>query len=116
MEWKTGATIDRVVAGGHGKGNGLHQLSCPTYAIVDEDSLFVCDQGNHRVMLWRSRGDKSGEVFVDKIYCYGLALDDQGWLHIKLEATNRIFSQKLLSTLTRIKNFSYGNPLKNKWR
>ena len=40
-----------VVAGGHGKGAGLHQLNGPQRIFVDADqSVYVSDTGNHRVM------------------------------------------------------------------
>ncbi|CAF1097833.1 unnamed protein product [Adineta steineri] len=51
-----------VVAGGNGQGNQLNQLNIPTFIIVDEDqSVYVSDQANHRVMKWR-KGAKQGTV------------------------------------------------------
>ncbi|CAF1188827.1 unnamed protein product [Adineta steineri] len=42
-----------VVAGGNGKGNQLNQLSFPTFMFIDEDqSVYVTDRDNHRVMKW----------------------------------------------------------------
>ena len=50
---KGGDKKGTVVAGGHGKGEGLHQLNFPTYLFVDSQStLYVSDNNNHRVMKW----------------------------------------------------------------
>ncbi|UJR07420.1 hypothetical protein I4U23_011706 [Adineta vaga] len=43
-----------LVAGGNGKGNQRNQLNSPTFIFVDKDqSLYVSDRENHRVMKWR---------------------------------------------------------------
>ena len=40
--WKRGDQNGTLVAGGRGEGDNLNQLSCPTYAFIDEDySLYV---------------------------------------------------------------------------
>jgi sugar lactone lactonase YvrE len=42
-----------IVAGGNGKGDQFNQLNSPTYLFIDEnDSLYISDQNNHRVMKW----------------------------------------------------------------
>ncbi|CAF4227134.1 unnamed protein product [Rotaria socialis] len=62
MQWKNGDTTNgQVVAGGQGKGNGLHQLDRPTDVLIDKetDSLIICDYGNRRVRyLYVSDGEK----------------------------------------------------------
>ncbi|CAF1369392.1 unnamed protein product [Adineta steineri] len=51
-----------VVAGGNGKGDQLNELNLPTFIFVDEDeSVYVTDQGNHRVMKWR-KDAKEGTI------------------------------------------------------
>ncbi|CAF1382001.1 unnamed protein product [Adineta steineri] len=51
-----------VVAGGNGYGNQLSQLDRPTYIFVDEDeSVYVSDSSNHRVMKWR-KDAKEGRI------------------------------------------------------
>ena len=43
----------RIVAGGNGKGNKLNQLNNPTYIFIDgEETIYVSDRLNHRVMKW----------------------------------------------------------------
>ncbi|CAF4975471.1 unnamed protein product, partial [Rotaria magnacalcarata] len=86
MQWKNGNTTNgRVVAGGNGKGNGLNQFYCPTDVLIDKetDSLIICDQGNGRVVRWsRRRGTTQGEVLIDTIGCFGLAMDEQRYLYV----------------------------------
>ncbi|CAF2122312.1 unnamed protein product [Rotaria magnacalcarata] len=86
MQWKNGDTTNaQVVAGGNGKGNGLHQLDRPTDVLIDKetDSLIICDAGNRRVVRWSRRsGTTQGEVLIDNIKCWGLAMDEQRYLYV----------------------------------
>jgi len=51
-----------VVAGGHGFGDGPHQLACPGgIHVTDGGVLYVSDEANDRVMRWR-KGAKEGET------------------------------------------------------
>ncbi|CAF1407459.1 unnamed protein product [Adineta steineri] len=62
--WKIGEYKNEgvVVAGGNGKGDQLNQLNRPGFIFVNEDqSVYVSDQDNHRVMKWR-KGAKEGIV------------------------------------------------------
>ena len=53
--WQTHAV---TVAGGHGNGNGTHQLSSPHGLFVDEDqTVYIADYANHRIMGWRADAD-----------------------------------------------------------
>ncbi|CAF3782840.1 unnamed protein product, partial [Rotaria socialis] len=86
MQWKNGDTTNgQVVAGGNGEGNGLHQLNCPIDVLIDNetDSLIICDQRNERVVRWSLRsGTTQGEIFIDNIYCFGLAMDEQRNIYV----------------------------------
>ena len=85
MEWKRGATSGTVLAGGNGMGNRPDQLNWPTDLIFDKetDSLIICDRDNRRVARWSRRiGARRGETIIDKIDCYGLAMDDEGSLYV----------------------------------
>ncbi|CAF4167810.1 unnamed protein product, partial [Rotaria sordida] len=75
----------QVVAGGHGQGNRLDQLNEPTDVLIDKemDSLIICDPGNRRVVRWSRRsGTTQGEILINNIDPYGLAMDDQRYLYI----------------------------------
>ncbi|CAF3243629.1 unnamed protein product, partial [Rotaria socialis] len=84
MQWKNGDTTNgQVVAGGKGEGNGLHQLNGPSDVLIDKetDSLIICD--DKRVVRWSRRsGTTQGEILIDNIDCYGLAMDDQRYLYV----------------------------------
>ncbi|CAF1308038.1 unnamed protein product [Rotaria sordida] len=80
-----GDTNGQVVAGGHGQGNRLDQLNGPTDVLIDKetDSLIICDRDNRRVVRWpRRNGTTQGEILIDNIRCWGLAMDDQRYLYI----------------------------------
>ncbi|CAF2853640.1 unnamed protein product [Rotaria sp. Silwood2] len=80
-----GDTDGQVVAGGNGEGNGLNQLNHPTDVLIDKetDSLIICDWQNRRVVRWSRRSGKTqGEIIVDNIDPYGLAMDDRRYLYI----------------------------------
>ncbi|CAM4814386.1 unnamed protein product [Rotaria magnacalcarata] len=89
IQWKKDDTTNgHVVAGGKVKGNGLHQLKTPTDVLIDKetDSLIICDRGNRRVVRWSRRsGTTQGEILIDNIDCWGLAMDEQRYLYVSDE-------------------------------
>jgi sugar lactone lactonase YvrE len=98
--WKINDTCGTLVAGGHGKGNGLNQLSCPTSLFVDEDhSVYVSDVDNHRVMKWM-KGAKEGIVvagdqgngngLTQLPYPQGLLIDHLGTVYVADSLNDRI--------------------------
>jgi sugar lactone lactonase YvrE len=84
VAWKCDATSGHVVAGGNGEGNRADQLNGPTDVIVDKrsDSLIISDRENGRVVLWPRRGGKSGKTIISNIQCFGLTVDDHGFLYV----------------------------------
>ena len=85
VEWKMGAINGKVIAGGQGYGNRLDQLYYPIDALIDKEtnSLFIADRGNRRVVRWSRRQETTqGEVIVDHIDCFGLAIDHQRYLYV----------------------------------
>ncbi|CAF3806299.1 unnamed protein product, partial [Rotaria socialis] len=86
MQWKNGDTTNgQVFAGGKGAGKGLHQLNGPADVLIDKetDSLIICDQWNQRVVRWSRRsGITEGEILIDNIDCYGIAMDEQRYLYV----------------------------------
>jgi sugar lactone lactonase YvrE len=84
VEWKCSATRGHVVNDAHGPGNGIYQLNQPTDVIVDKatNSLIICDKGNRRVIRWSLQRRISAEFIIENIDCYGLAMDDLGFLYV----------------------------------
>ncbi|CAF3674504.1 unnamed protein product [Rotaria sp. Silwood1] len=85
IQWRMGDINGQVVAGSHGPGNQLHQLNEPTDVLIDKetDTLIICDRKNRRVIRWSRRsGTTHGEILLNNIHGYGLAMDDQGYLYI----------------------------------
>ncbi|CAF1398881.1 unnamed protein product [Didymodactylos carnosus] len=59
---KNVAEKGKVVAGGNGKGSNLNQLHGPMQIYVDyEESIYIADSLNHRIMKWVKNG-LEGEV------------------------------------------------------
>ncbi|CAF1261223.1 unnamed protein product [Rotaria sordida] len=85
IQWKMGDRNGQAVAGGHGQGNRLDQLNNPSDVLIDKEtnSLIICDSGNQRMVQWSRRSDTTqGEILIDNISCWGLAMDDQRYLYI----------------------------------
>jgi sugar lactone lactonase YvrE len=84
VEWKFGAKIGHVVAGGNGKGSEIDQLDNPSHVIVDKknDSLIICDNRNKRVVWWSRQNRTNVQTIISNIYCNGLAMDRNGDLYV----------------------------------
>ncbi|CAF2615896.1 unnamed protein product [Rotaria sp. Silwood2] len=55
-------SIGLTVAGGHGEGLALNQLSVPVSVFVDEDqTVYIADFGNHCIVAWK-HNTASGQV------------------------------------------------------
>ncbi|CAF0986837.1 unnamed protein product [Adineta steineri] len=88
--WKMGEYNNEgiLVAGGNGEGNQLNQLDDPRFVFVDEDqSVYVSDNSNHRVMKWRkdakegrvvAGGNGLGDDLNQLYYPHGVIVDDLG--------------------------------------
>jgi sugar lactone lactonase YvrE len=93
VQWKMGDTNGQVVAGGRDAGNRLDQLNHPIDVLLDKqtNSLIICDHWNFRVVQWsRCNGTTQGEILLDNIYCWGLAIDDQRNLYISDYRENEV--------------------------
>ncbi|CAF3035140.1 unnamed protein product [Rotaria sp. Silwood2] len=93
IQWKMGDKNGEVVAGGNGGGNRLDQLQNPTDVLIDKEteSLIICDRGNRRVVRWSRRsGTTRGEILIDNIQCYGVAMDNQRYLYVSLRENHEV--------------------------
>ncbi len=64
--WKRRGEKETLIPRGNEKGDGFIQLNRPTYIFVDENnSLFVSDTENHRVMI-SIKGAEEGVIVVDE--------------------------------------------------
>ncbi|CAF1518086.1 unnamed protein product [Rotaria sp. Silwood1] len=59
-KWKQYAT---TVAGGNGYGNQLNQLDTPFSIFIDNQSIYIADWGNHRIVEWKSN-EKYGQIIA----------------------------------------------------
>jgi sugar lactone lactonase YvrE len=107
MKWMKGAKGGIVVAGDHGEGHSLAQLSCPKGVIVDDlGNVYVADFGNHRIMQW-SPGSKEGRIIVggngkgqqaNQFYhVEGLSFDEEGNLYVADSWNDRVQKFDIIS-------------------
>jgi sugar lactone lactonase YvrE len=84
VEWKSGSASGRIIAGGNGEGDRNDQLYNPLNVIIDKDSdsLIICDRDNKRVVRWPRRNGTSGETIISDIDCWGLTMDNDGYLYV----------------------------------
>ncbi|CAF0891995.1 unnamed protein product [Adineta ricciae] len=85
VQWKIDERNGKVIAGGHGEGSEPNQLSYPTDVVIDRqnNNIIICDRGNRRVVQWsRAEGTTQGQVLIDHIDCWGLAIDHERNLYV----------------------------------
>ncbi|CAM4890673.1 unnamed protein product [Rotaria socialis] len=90
MEWKSGATNGKIVAGG--KRNLVNHLNHPDDVIVDEkrDCLIISDYRNKQVVRWPRQNGTRGETIISDISCVGLTMDDIGCLYVVDHDNNEV--------------------------
>ncbi|CAF1421974.1 unnamed protein product, partial [Adineta steineri] len=89
-----------IVAGGNGKGSQVNQLDYPSFIFVDDDqSVYVSDQNNHRVMKWRkdakegtsvAGGNGQGANLNQLSYPEGVIVDDLGQIYVADYENHRV--------------------------
>ncbi|CAF1222367.1 unnamed protein product [Adineta steineri] len=84
VKWEFGAKNGTVVAGGNGRGRAIDQLADPIDITLDKEKkyLIICDQRNNRVVRWSLQNSQNPQVLIDRIVCWGLAMDNTGDLYI----------------------------------
>ncbi|CAF4580027.1 unnamed protein product, partial [Rotaria sp. Silwood2] len=98
--YRIGDQNGTIVAGGNGKGNGLHQLNKPRYLFIDKhQSIYVSDNGNHRVMKWSKYAKKGvivaggrgeGNFLTQLSFPYGLFVDALGTVYVADSGNDRV--------------------------
>ncbi|CAF4051171.1 unnamed protein product [Adineta steineri] len=100
--WKMGEYNNEgiIVAGGIGQGNRLNQLNWPTFIFVDEEqSVYVSDRNNYRVMKWRKdanqgrivAGGKGQGANLNQLSSpQGVIVDDLGQIYVADFWNNRV--------------------------
>ena len=92
VEWRLDTNNGRIVAGGNGQGNGLHQLNQPTDVIIDRQNndLIIADPGNRRVMRRSPHSNSPPQIIIDNIDCFGLAMHADGTLYVSDRVKNEV--------------------------
>jgi sugar lactone lactonase YvrE len=94
IAWKYGNTYGQIVAGGISLENHNDRLHWPTNVIVDNqtDSLLICDRSNKRVVQWPHQ---NGETIILDIGCFGLIMDNEGFLYVSDVAKDEVRRWKI---------------------
>ena len=76
----------------NGYGNRFDQLHCPTDILIDKktNSFIISDRGNRRVIRWSCSNVNQGEILVDQIDCWGIAMDKNGDLYVVDSENHRV--------------------------
>ncbi|CAF3631892.1 unnamed protein product [Rotaria sp. Silwood1] len=84
LEWKCNANNGQIVAGENEQGNKINQLNHPVDVIIDKqnNSLIIADRHNRRVIRWPCQNNTNGQIIIENIDCYGLAMDKNGYLYV----------------------------------
>jgi sugar lactone lactonase YvrE len=91
MKWMKDAKEGIVVAGGRGNGGDLTQLTYPCGLIVDQlGTVYVADQGNHRVMRWL-KGATQGSAVVGANGVGGQANHLHGPMDLSFDRQNNLY-------------------------
>ncbi|CAF1463859.1 unnamed protein product [Adineta steineri] len=100
--WKIGKYNNEgiIVAGGNGEGSELNQLNHPGFIFVDgEQSVYVSDAYNNRVIKWRkgatkgivvAGGNGQGENLDQLFHPRGVIIDDLGQIYVADFENHRI--------------------------
>jgi len=101
-----------IVAGGNGQGNKLNQLYWPTYIFIDrEETVYVSDSRNHRVMKWLkgasegiivAGGQGDGNSLKQLSYPMGLVANEAGDIYVADCGNSRIMCWSLGSKEGRV--------------
>ncbi|CAF0972641.1 unnamed protein product [Adineta ricciae] len=110
-KWKFGEMKEKegtLVAGGNGQGNNLTQFNEPHFISVDdEQSVYVSDWKNHRVMKWRkdakegivvAGGHGQGKNLNQLNHPQGIIVDDFGHVYVADSHNYRIMRWREGST------------------
>ena len=102
----------RIVAGGNGRGDKLNQLNQPTYIFIDrEETIYVSDYVNHRVMKWLkdanegivvAGGQGRGNRLNQLNYPMGLVVNEVGDVYVADCENHRIMCWPLRSKEGRV--------------
>ena len=101
-----------IVAGGNGQGNQLNQLNTPTNIFIDrEETIYVSDWGNNRVMKWLkgenegiivAGGNGEGKSLKQLNHPQGLVVNEVGDIYVADYENNRIICWSLGSKEGRV--------------
>ncbi|CAF4315956.1 unnamed protein product, partial [Adineta steineri] len=84
LKWIRGAMSGELIVNGTLENSQTNPLNCPGDVIIDKenDSLIICDTGNRQIVQWPRCNNAVGKTIISDIECWGLAMDNQGYLYV----------------------------------
>ncbi|CAF1367071.1 unnamed protein product [Adineta steineri] len=84
LKWMRGAMSGELIVNGTLENTQTNHLNCPGDVIIDKenDSLIICDTGNRQIVQWPRCNNTVGKTIISDIECWGLAMDNQGYLYV----------------------------------
>ncbi|CAF1013508.1 unnamed protein product [Adineta steineri] len=97
VEWKYGAKIGQVVAGGNGMGSQMNQFKSLIDVVFDKkNNVFItCDYDNKRVVQWFRENLTDQQILIPDIFCRGLAMSNDGLLYVSRWGKDDVIRWKL---------------------
>ena len=90
-QWKSNTNSGQIIMGGHR--NETNQLNNPIDIIIDKenDSFIIADSDNRRIIQWsRQNNTTNGQILIDGIDCWGLAMDKDGSFYVSDYLNNEV--------------------------
>lgn len=80
------------IAGKNIQGYGHDLLAGPSNVVFEPQSksYIICDYHNRRVLQWFPRSRKAAKTIIENIACFGLAIDDKGFIYVSDTEYHRV--------------------------
>lgn len=98
---KKGATTSESLISENSNHYYRHQdsnkLYSPTDVVVDDQNngLIICNRGHRKVVRWFRQNPQVLQTIISNIQCYGLALNDKGYIYVVDDEKHEVRKWKL---------------------
>jgi len=99
IEVKKGATASEIQINRNNRHyyKDSNQLYSPVDVVVDDrnDGLIICNRGHRKVVQWSRQNSQVLQTIISNIQCYGLALNDNGYIYVVDDEKHEVRKWKL---------------------
>ncbi|CAF1465284.1 unnamed protein product [Adineta steineri] len=92
VKWKFNSNKGEIITGGNGSENQNNQLNYPTNIIFDKknNSFIISDYYNNQIIRYFDRKQTSQQTLISNIRCYGLAIDQNGFIYASYRENHEV--------------------------